>query len=170
VPRSTRSNALTFEEIPPELRPAIVAHYLQLLDAGFRVERITFRRYGHVLRAVATYPDGTVGSTLPTCPRPAPAAEAAIAPDSLDREARAALTQQRREAIAALEGIRVRASWSGGHERIGVITRRDQYTFRLTDIESLRLHPSDQLPALEPIAPKAAHREPSAPVAMSGAA
>ncbi len=156
MPKPTRANALTFEEIPPDLRPAMVANYLRLLDQGFLPAHITFRRYGDVLRAEATYPDGRTGTSHPANPRPAPAAERAPDPDNLDRAQRTALRDQRNQQLAALEGARVRASWPGGHERIGVLTRRDRFTFELADMESIRLHPSDRLPAFEPFTPSRA--------------
>lgn len=169
MPNPSRANALTFEEIPPDLRPAMAANYLRLLDEGFQPQHITFRRHGDVLRAEATYPDGHGGTSRPANPRPAPAAEATIDTATLDREQRTALTQQRMQEFAELEGTRVRASWPGGHERIGVITRRAHSTFLLTDMESLALHANDQLPALEPFTPRCVQVEPSAAAATAGA-
>jgi hypothetical protein len=171
MPKSTPAdNTVTFEEVPSDLRPAMAANYLRLLDEGFLPAHITFRRHGDVLRAHAVYPDGRAGTSRPANPRPAPAAEAAINPDTLDREQRTALTAQRKQELAALEGTRVRASWPGGHERIGVITRRDRYTFLLADMESLLLHPSDQLPALEPFTPRWTQPQPSTATATTAAA
>lgn len=172
MPKSTPAeNTVTFEEIPPDLRPAIAASYLRLLDEGFLPAHITFRRHSDVLRAHAVYPDGRAGTSRPANPLPAPAAEAAIDPATLDREQRTALTAQRKQELAELEGTRVRASWHGGHERIGVIRRRDRYTFLLADMESLLLHPSDQLPALEPFTPRWTQPRPStAAAATDGAA
>lgn len=169
MPKQSRANPLTFEEIPPDLRPAMAATYLRLLDEGFRPEHVTFSRHGDVLRAEATYPDGRGGTSRPANPRPAPAAEAAIDPATLDRERRTALTQQRKQEFAELEGTRVRASWPGGHERIGVITRRERSTFLIADMESLLLHANDQLPALERFTPRWAQSQPSAPAAANGA-
>jgi hypothetical protein len=166
----TRTNAVMFEEIPPDLRPAMAANYLRLLDEGFLPQHITFRRHGDVLRAEAVYPDGRAGTSRPANPRPAPAAEAAIDPSTLDHEQRTALTRQRKEHFAELDGIRVRASWPGGHERGGVLTRSDRHGYVLADMESLLLHPGDQLPALEPFTPRWAQPQPSAAEAANGAA
>jgi hypothetical protein len=165
-----RTTELTFEEIPPDLRPAMASNYLRLLDEGFLPEHITFRRYGDVLRAEATYPDGRAGTSRPANPRPAPAADAAIDPATLDRDQRTALHAQRKQQFAELEGVRVRASWPGGHERFAVVTRRDRCSFELADMESLLLHPDEQFPALEPLTPRWAQPAPSAAAAADGAA
>jgi hypothetical protein len=144
-----RGSALAFEEIPARLRPAIVANYMCLLDEGFLAPHITFRRYGDVFRVEASYPDGRPGTSRPACPRGEPVGE----PDcSLTggAEERSEFRARRKALFEQLEGTRVRASWPGGHERIGVIERRDRFTYELRDIEWVRLRPDTPLPALEP--------------------
>jgi hypothetical protein len=167
--KPARKVTLRFEEIPPSHRPAAVDCYMRLLDEGYLPENITFARYDDVLRIESTSADGSTGTSRPAEPR-SPLPDKTHAATPLERGQRQALIQERKAQLAGLEGARVRAVWPGGHERIGVIERRDRFNFDLVPTDRILLHLDDEQPLIEPFTSRWAQPAPSAAAATNGAA
>jgi hypothetical protein len=150
-PAHQRPRTISFEEIPPRLRPQALAAYLRLLDEGYDPERITFRDHSGLVRVVGATPDGRPGTSRPTSPdRIAP--EAARCDQPLSGEQITARVREREGDLRALIGRRVRIRWPNGHERTGVVRDRDSSPAIFLE-DPILLHTLEDATALDVLGP-----------------